>query len=330
MSILEARELVNAQKPVLLIIAHDNAQLVCSGVDGQSGPVHRSTVQDGFLLKIATRSESHPWIITPLILGCNAVPRSPATGATPVFEQSPLPGCLQGIEHRGSEAALTSCRIADRAIMSARIPPGRAGLLSRPWLSDHRPPGTDGSMGVMHAVELVFALGWAAFWIYWLVAAFSMKRGRIPWSRELRIRAIIIIVAVLLIRLGAFRSHSLNSNPWRAGLGLLLFVLGLGFAIWARLHIGRNWGSPMSQKTDPELVTSGPYRLVRHPIYSGILVAGIGTAVALSWLWLVAMVLAGIYFVYSATVEERYLTEQFPDTYPAYKHSTKMLLPLIL
>jgi protein-S-isoprenylcysteine O-methyltransferase Ste14 len=86
----------------------------------------------------------------------------------------------------------------------------------------------------------------------------------------------------------------------------------------------------MSQKDEPELVTSGPYRLVRHPIYSGILVAGVGTAVALSWLWLIAMVLAGVYFAYSATVEERYLTEQFPDTYPMYRRSTKMLVPFIL
>ena len=103
----------------------------------------------------------------------------------------------------------------------------------------------------------------------------------------------------------------------------------MGFAIWARVHIGRNWGTPMTQKDQPELVTSGPYHLVRHPIYSGILVASVGTAVALSWFWLIAVGLAGVYFLYSATVEERYLTEQFPDTYPLYKHSTKMLLPFI-
>ena len=181
----------------------------------------------------------------------------------------------------------------------------------------------------MRAVELVFAIGWAAFWIYWLAAAFSMKRGRVPWSRELRIRAVVVVLWILLSRVGVFRGGGLNSDPWRAGLGLFLFALGLGFAIWARLHIGRNWGTPMSQKDDPELVTSGPYGLVRHPIYSGVLLAGVGTAVALSWLWLIAMVLAGIYFVYSATVEERYLTKQFPDNYPMYSRSTKMLVPLI-
>ena len=192
-----------------------------------------------------------------------------------------------------------------------------------------RGTSSGGIMGRMHAVELVFAIGWAAFWIYWLVAALSMKRGHILWSREVRIRAVVIVGALLVIRLGAFRDGGLNSDPWRAGLGLVLFAVGLGFAIWARTEIGRNWGTPMSQKDEPELVTDGPYHLVRHPIYSGILVAGVGTAVALSWQWIIAMALAGVYFVYSATVEERYLTEQFPDAYPRYRRSTKMLVPFI-
>jgi protein-S-isoprenylcysteine O-methyltransferase Ste14 len=182
----------------------------------------------------------------------------------------------------------------------------------------------------MRAVELVFGVGWAAFWVYWLAAAFSMKRGRVPWSRELRIRGVLAVVVILLIRLGAFRGHGLDTDPWRAGLGLVLFALGLGFAIWARLHIGRNWGTPMTQKDEPELVTSGPYHLVRHPIYSGILAACVGTAVALNWVWLAPVALAGAYFVYSATVEERYLTDRFPDTYPAYKRSTKLLVPFLL
>jgi protein-S-isoprenylcysteine O-methyltransferase Ste14 len=142
----------------------------------------------------------------------------------------------------------------------------------------------------MRAVELVFAVGWAAFWLYWLVAAFSTKRGRVPWSRELRIRAVIAVVVFVLIRVGAFRGHGLNTDPLRAGVGLVLFGLGLGFAVWARIHIGRNWGVPMTQKDEPELVTSGPYHLVRHPIYSGILVAGLGTTLALSWWWLAAVV----------------------------------------
>ena len=182
----------------------------------------------------------------------------------------------------------------------------------------------------MSAVAVVFAVGWAAFWLYWIVAAFSMKRGRIPWSRELGIRVVIVAVAILLLRVGAFRGYAANADPWRAGVGLALFALGLGLAVWARVQLGRNWGTPMSQKQEPELVTSGPYRLVRHPIYSGILVAGVGTAVALSWLWLTAFALAALYFVYAATVEERYLAEQFPEDYPRYRHATSMLVPFVL
>jgi protein-S-isoprenylcysteine O-methyltransferase Ste14 len=157
-----------------------------------------------------------------------------------------------------------------------------------------------------------------------------MKRGRIPWSRELRIRVVIVALAILLVRVGAFRGHRVNTNPWLAGIGLVLFAGGLGLAVWARMHLGRNWGTPMTQKVEPELVTSGPYRLVRHPIYSGILVAGIGTVVALSWLWVTVVALAGVYFLYSARVEERYLTDQFPDDYPLYRRSTKMLVPFLL
>jgi protein-S-isoprenylcysteine O-methyltransferase Ste14 len=181
----------------------------------------------------------------------------------------------------------------------------------------------------VRVIEIVFAVGWAAFWVYWIAAAFAMKKGRVPWSRELRIRAVIAVVVLILVRVGAFRGHGLNTDPWLAGIGLVLFMLGLGFAIWARVHIGRNWGTPMTQKVEPELVTSGPYHLVRHPIYSGILIAGVGTAIALSWFWLVAVALAAIYFLYSATVEERFMTEQFPESYPAYKRLTKRLVPRV-
>jgi protein-S-isoprenylcysteine O-methyltransferase Ste14 len=181
----------------------------------------------------------------------------------------------------------------------------------------------------MSTVELVFAVGWGVFWLYWIVAAFSMKKGRVPWGRELRIRAVIVVAVILLVRLGAFRGHDVSTDSWREAVGLVLFALGLAFAVWARIHIGRNWGTPMTQKNDPELVTSGPYRLVRHPIYSGILVAGIGTAMALGWVWLIPVALAGVYFIYSATVEERFMTEQFPESYPEYRRSSKMLLPFL-
>jgi protein-S-isoprenylcysteine O-methyltransferase Ste14 len=178
-------------------------------------------------------------------------------------------------------------------------------------------------------VELAFAIGWAVFWLYWLVAAFSRKRGRVAWSREVRIRVIVIAVAFVAARFGAFHGHLARAEGLRSAVGLALFATGLLFAVWARIHIGRNWGTPMTQKQDPELVTSGPYRFVRHPIYSGILLAGVGTAVALGWQILLIFGLSAIYFIYAATVEEKFLTQQFPEVYPAYKRSSKMLVPFV-
>jgi protein-S-isoprenylcysteine O-methyltransferase Ste14 len=87
---------------------------------------------------------------------------------------------------------------------------------------------------------------------------------------------------------------------------------------------------PMSQKVDPELVTAGPYSRVRHPIYSGIILAMVGTTIAVSLYWLVAVVVMGAYFLYSAMVEERSMGRLFPDSYPQYKRSTKMLIPFII
>ena len=86
----------------------------------------------------------------------------------------------------------------------------------------------------------------------------------------------------------------------------------------------------MSRKDEPELVTTGPYHTIRHPIYTGIILAMVGTTIAVSLYWLVAVAVLGAYFGLSAVMEERYMAEQFPDAYPGYKRSTKMLIPFVL
>ena len=85
----------------------------------------------------------------------------------------------------------------------------------------------------------------------------------------------------------------------------------------------------MSEKVDAELVTTGPYQYIRNPIYSGIMLAAIGTAIAVSWYWLFVVALMSAYFVYSAIVEEHTMERLFPDSYPAYRRSTKKLIPFI-
>lgn len=86
----------------------------------------------------------------------------------------------------------------------------------------------------------------------------------------------------------------------------------------------------MTQKAEPELVTSGPYRFVRHPIYSGLLAALLGTALATNLIGLAIVAILGVYFYYSASVEEKNLIAMFPSAYPAYRSSTKMLIPFVL
>jgi protein-S-isoprenylcysteine O-methyltransferase Ste14 len=185
--------------------------------------------------------------------------------------------------------------------------------------------------GTVHAVAVVILVLWIAFWVYWLAAASDVKGGRTRWGRFVGVRVVLVLLALLLIRTRAFRGgQTITKDPWLQAIGLVVFLSGLALAIWARRYLGRNWGMPMTEKVDPELVTTGPYRRVRHPIYSGIILAMIGTAIAVSWYWLLAVILLGAYFVYSAVNEERYMAGLFPDTYPAYKGSTKMLVPYVL
>jgi protein-S-isoprenylcysteine O-methyltransferase Ste14 len=181
---------------------------------------------------------------------------------------------------------------------------------------------------------------WVAFVAYWLISSLGVKKNAkaSPWRQAMGIRLAIILVFVLFWRSAALKEFALrhgglsapSNNPAIAALGVLLCAVGVGFAIWARRHIGRNWGMPMSLKQDPELVTTGPYAMVRHPIYSGIIVAMAGSILGVGIVWLVPFVLFCGYFVYSAKTEERLMRERFPATYPAYMARTKMLIPFIV
>jgi protein-S-isoprenylcysteine O-methyltransferase Ste14 len=183
----------------------------------------------------------------------------------------------------------------------------------------------------MHLVDLIILIAWIAFWIYWFTAAVGAKAGRARWGTFAGFRVAAVLIVLLLVRTRVLKGHAaLNNDPWLEGIGLAVFAAGLALAVWARLYIGRNWGTPMSRKEDPDLVTTGPYHSIRHPIYSGIILAMVGTALAVSWYWFIAVVLLSGYFIYSATVEERYMTGLFPDAYPDYKNTTKMLIPFVL
>jgi protein-S-isoprenylcysteine O-methyltransferase Ste14 len=143
---------------------------------------------------------------------------------------------------------------------------------------------------------------------------------------------VIIVIAVRTPQLGhALQSaQAYEADSTLMGLvGALLAALGVGLAIAARVQLGRNWGMPTTRKENPELVMTGPYAFVRHPIYGGMLIAMFGSAIGQSVFWVPPLILFGVYFIYSARHEEKLMIEQFPQQYPAYMARTKMLLPFI-
>jgi protein-S-isoprenylcysteine O-methyltransferase Ste14 len=184
--------------------------------------------------------------------------------------------------------------------------------------------------------RLILAL-WLALFAIWGVMAFGAKRSvgaRAQWKQS-GVRLTIAVLVFAVIRIPGLR-HALRSAeplvraPLAGLVGLTLCTLGVALAVWARLHLGRNWGPPMSHKADPELVTSGPYALIRHPIYTGFILAALGSAIGENPFWFLLLIVFGGYFIASARREEKLMIEQFPDRYPAYMARTHMLLPFVL
>jgi protein-S-isoprenylcysteine O-methyltransferase Ste14 len=180
----------------------------------------------------------------------------------------------------------------------------------------------------MHALAFAIDCAWLVFWIYWLVSASSSKESvRSGWRTRL---TGVTTVGIFLIA-GVLRHGSLAVHSWVvAAIGAVLFACGIAFAVWARLHLGRNWGMPMTKRAEPELVTSGPYRFVRHPIYTGLLTAMLGTVLVNSLFGLIVVAVLVAYFYYCGIVEERNLAATFPAAYPEYRSRTKMLIPFLL
>ena len=181
---------------------------------------------------------------------------------------------------------------------------------------------------------------WLAFVVIWLVlAAFNKKRRHgAPW-RFWGLRLLLIVTVVAWVRLrrsapGFFDSLGEHLR-WQPGMiaqwiGVGLCAGGVACAFWARFHLGRNWGTPMSLRENHELVTTGPYRYVRHPIYAGFMLAMLGTALAIDIAWLALLVVYAVFFVFAARSEERTMLAQFPRQYPEYRRRTKMLIPFVL
>jgi len=139
-----------------------------------------------------------------------------------------------------------------------------------------------------------------------------------------------ILVAFLLPHLPIF--HFLNFapvNPVLSSIGIILCAAGMALLVWARRHLGRNWSQTVAAKIGHELVTSGPYRYVRHPMYAGGLVACVGSAMVCGGAWIFLLVILGTLFLWRVGAEDRLMAQQFPNEYPDYKKRTKALIPFV-
>jgi protein-S-isoprenylcysteine O-methyltransferase Ste14 len=184
----------------------------------------------------------------------------------------------------------------------------------------------------------VLGFGWLIFLGYWWISAIGVKKNvrRRSWWWEAGVSILVVAVVVALTRLPATQAF-LQEEPPSAKIdsiegieGLIVCLSGFALAVWARRHLGRNWGMPRSLKEGHELVTTGPYRYLRHPIYTGILLASLGSALVNGPIWVIVFAGLAIYYGYSARTEETLMLHQFPEQYAQYKRHTKAIIPFLI
>lgn len=176
-------------------------------------------------------------------------------------------------------------------------------------------------------------LCWAVFGLYWLVSAFKRKATKKRETYFQRLRYTLpLVLAFLLFRpeahymwLGARFVPAAPGSEW---LGLAITAAGVAFAIWARWHLGTNWSGVVTLKEGHELIRTGPYRTIRHPIYTGILLAIFGTLVTIGEVrGLIGLGVVWLSFYLKARREESFLTEEFGAAFAEHQRHTGMFLP---
>lgn len=187
----------------------------------------------------------------------------------------------------------------------------------------------------MGTPEVALRILWFVWWITWLAAAVWSDRAvkRPPRRSQIIYRLLAAAGAILLF--GLYR-HDLRAEGlmWQTPLAIawaMVAIAGTGllFTWWARIHLGRLWSSSVGRKADHRVVDTGPYGLVRHPIYSGITLASIATAAlrgtAAAWLGAAVMTLG---WYVKARMEEGFLRDELgADAYDAYARRVPMLIP---
>jgi protein-S-isoprenylcysteine O-methyltransferase Ste14 len=185
--------------------------------------------------------------------------------------------------------------------------------------------------------ESFFPVVWIIFFIYWQIKAGNTKTTqRLEPAASRILRVFIFLIAIVLLWSTRIPLPWLYLQLWPVGLwpfwlGAAVAIAGLLFAVWAREHLGSNWSRSVTLKQDHELITSGPYAVVRHPIYTGILAGFLGMAIAISQVrGFIVLVLIFVAFWMKLRMEEEWMRLQFGETYASYARETAALVPYLL
>jgi len=176
---------------------------------------------------------------------------------------------------------------------------------------------------------------WTAWVVYWVIMAFATKRT-IERGSFIGYRVVVGILLVGSFAAGRILHVSSQSQLWQTTLAFgvvtdIMVVAGAAFTVWARITLGRNWSAEVTFKQDHELIESGPYALARHPIYTGLIVMALGTAInygrAIGFALLLALC-GGLWW--KARQEEQIMSRHFPDAYAEYKTRVRAIIPFVL
>jgi protein-S-isoprenylcysteine O-methyltransferase Ste14 len=175
---------------------------------------------------------------------------------------------------------------------------------------------------------------WSLLGLYWLVGALKTKKVAIDEKSGLRIMRLAtlgVMLALLLtpwLRVGPLARRFVPDGRLVIWLGVAVAGVGIALAIWARRHLGQNWSDKVVLKVDHQLIRSGPYRYLRHPIYTGVLFGVGGTALAIGECrGILALLLVGTSYLIKAKREERILAASFGKAFTEYKRDTGFFLP---
>jgi protein-S-isoprenylcysteine O-methyltransferase Ste14 len=185
--------------------------------------------------------------------------------------------------------------------------------------------------------ESFFPAVWIFFLLYWQIKAANTKTTqRLEPAASRILRVFIFLIAIVLLSTTRIPLPWLYLQLWPVGfwpfwLGAAVTIAGLLFAVWARKHLGTNWSRSVTIKQGHELITTGPYAVVRHPIYTGILTGFLGMAIAISQArGFIAFVLFFLAFWIKLRMEEQWMRSQFGEAYATYAHQTAALVPYLL